>query len=196
MNRKVKVKICGVCSTEIASAAARLGADYVGIVFAEGSPRRVVEDVAKEIAACVARLGNSTRTVGVFTSPCVEEIARRAAKIGLDVVQLHRIATWDEVAYLRSAGFEVWTLAGGATADAVLFDSSHGDGETVLRKGDFLSVLAGGISTENLVEVMASGADVIDLSGSLECRPGIKTVEKIEEFFMKLKEIEDVENAQ
>lgn len=195
MNGKVKVKICGVSTGEVAAAAVRLGADYIGIVLAEGSPRMVTDEVAGEIVACVARLDTSARVAGVFTLPPVEEIARRAAKIGLDIVQLHRIATLDEITYLRSAGFEVWTLAGGAEADAMLFDSSHGDGGTRLRKGCFLSVLAGGISSENLAEAIASGADVIDLSGSLESSPGVKAVEKIDEFFKKLKEIENAENA-
>ena len=84
---------------------------------------------------------------------------------------------------LKALGYEVWTLAGGAEGDALLFDSSHGDGERTLRKGPFKSVLAGGISAANIGAALASGADVIDVSGSLESSRGVKSIERLKEFF-------------
>lgn len=39
-----KIKICGVNDTDFAAEAERLGADYLGFVFAESSPRQVTAD--------------------------------------------------------------------------------------------------------------------------------------------------------
>ena len=174
------IKVCGVNDAAFAAEAERLGADYLGLIFAEGSPRRVgVSDVVR----IRARLSGRARCVGVFTTATAPEILGVVRACGLDVVQLHRRATREDVAALRSAGLEVWTLAGGAAGDAVLFDSSHGDGETTLRRGAFRTVLAGGVSAENLSAFVARRPDVIDVSGSLETSPGVKSVDRLRAFF-------------
>ena len=45
-------------------------------------------------------------------------------------------------------------VAGGAEADGLLFDSSHGDGETKFRRGPWKTILAGGISQDNLASAL------------------------------------------
>ena len=181
-----KVKICGVNDAGFAREAERLGADYVGVIFAEGSPRRVTLEGAREI---VSALAGRARAVGVFVSAPPDEIAATARAAGIGVVQLHRRASQEDVDRLRAQGFEVWALAGGAAADALLFDSSHGDGETLLRRGPWKTVLAGGIGADNLAEAIRSGADVIDASGSLETAPGVKSVRRLEDFMAEFSRI-------
>ena len=172
-----KVKICGVNNGDFAVAAERLGADYLGFVFAETSPRRVDAALAKAI---IARLSGRARKVGVYVRfPDLAE----AKALGLDVIQLHYRASAGEVAKVKAAGFECWALAGGAVADALLFDKSHGDGETALKAVPCKRVLAGGIGANNLGAALTSGADILDLSGSLESSPGIKSLRLLEEFF-------------
>lgn len=180
------VKVCGVNEAAFARRAEELGADFLGLIFAEGSPRRVSPE---EAAGIVAGLSGRARTVGVFTTAGAEEIRAVAKTVGFRIVQLHRRASAEDVSALRSAGFEVWTLAGGAPGDAVLFDSSHGDGETDLRQGAYRSVLAGGISAANVDAALASGADVIDVSGSLESSKGVKSIVRLEEFFVRLADL-------
>ena len=63
----------------------------------------------------------------------------------------------------------------------MLFDSSHGDGETVLRKGDYKGILAGGISVDNLA-VACLAEPVIDVSGSLESSRGVKSIPLLRAF--------------
>ena len=175
-----EIKICGVNDVDFAVEAERLGADYLGFIFAEESPRRVT---AAFVLAAARRLKGTSRRVGVFTETPIPEIVGQARACGLKIVQLHRRASVQEVAELRANGFEVWTLAGGAAGDAVLFDASHGDGETTLRKGPFKAVLAGGISADTVERALESGADVIDVSGSLERSRGVKSVERLRGFF-------------
>lgn len=175
-----EIKICGINDGDFAVAAERLGADYLGFIFAEASPRRVDAALARAI---IARLSGKVRKVGVYVR--FPDLA--AAKvIGLDVIQLHYRATAEEVAKVKAAGFECWALAGGAVADALLFDHSHGDGETVLKAVPCKRVLAGGIGVKNLSAALASGADILDLSGSLEVAPGVKSLRLLKEFFAAL----------
>ncbi len=185
--RRPAVKICGVNDSAFAVRAAELGADYIGLIFAERSPRRVSPDAAGTILAALATLPPPRpQPVGVFTTGTPGEIASVANDLGLRIVQLHRRASEADVADLRGRGFEVWTLAGGAPGDAFLFDSSHGDGETTLRRGPWRTVLAGGIGVSNLDAALSSGADVIDVSGSLESSPGRKSITMLESFFTRL----------
>ncbi|MGN0845550.1 MAG: hypothetical protein ACI4QT_10085 [Kiritimatiellia bacterium] len=176
----MKLKICGINDIAIAREAEALGADYLGFIFVPGTPRAVTASQASEI---VRALSHCARLVGVFTKSPVEEILDTMKTVGLDVVQLHRRAGAEDVRRLRGAGYEVWTLAGGAPGDGVLFDSSHGDGDRVLRRGDWKTILAGGISIGNLSEAMQSGADILDVSGSLEDAPGVKTLARLRAFF-------------
>lgn len=173
------LKVCGVSDAAFAVAAEARGVDYLGFIFAEGSPRRVTPD---EAAAITSRLSGASRRVGVFVRETPEEIVSVMRHAGLDVVQLHRRASAADVDALHAAGYEVWTLAGGAPGDAVLFDSSHGDGETAFRRGPWRTVLAGGVSAANVAAALALGSDVIDVSGSLETSPGRKDVSLLDEF--------------
>lgn len=174
----MKIKICGINDVTFAAEAERLGVDYLGFIFASSSPRYVTVDQAKAI---VAGLNGHAIRVGVFVRQTTAEIIDVMTSVGLQVVQLHRRASGDDVLALRNAGYEVWTLAGGAPGDGVLFDSSHGDGETVLRPGDYKTILAGGLSAANLQEAIATGADVLDFNSSLETSPGVKSLDRLHE---------------
>ena len=185
MASRPAIKVCGVNDSAFAAEAERLGADYLGFIFAEGRPRRVtVPDVVRIRASLTGR----ARCVGVFTTAAVPEVLQTAHACGLQIVQFHRRATAADVAALRREGLEVWTLAGGAAGDAVLFDSSHGDGETQLRRGAFKAVLAGGVSAANLSAFLAQRPDVLDVSGSLESARGVKSIARGRQFFAALED--------
>ncbi len=62
MNR-TRIKICGITSLELAKAAVDAGADAIGLVFAEKSPRRITIDIAAEI---LEFLPPFVTAVGVF----------------------------------------------------------------------------------------------------------------------------------
>ena len=186
-----RLKICGINDVEFARAADAAGADYLGFIFEVSSPRCVTEHQAAEIAG---ELSQRVRKVGVFVRQPVEEIVETMQLAGLDVVQLHRVATEEEVAALWEAGFETWTLDGGADGDAVVIDSPRGGGsgtrsdwsrvEAAHERG-VRAVLAGGLGTDNLAEAAATGADVLDVNSSLETAPGVKSIERLNELFAR-----------
>ena len=79
------VKICANTCLEDAKAAADLGADALGFVFAE-SKRRVT---AEQVAAIAPHLPSGVERVGVFAGHSAEEIAAAVRLAGLSAVQLH-----------------------------------------------------------------------------------------------------------
>ena len=81
----VRIKICGITNKEDALAAAHLGADAVGFVFAT-SPRKVSAENAREI---VKTLPPFVKTVGVFVDEDPEKVLSIAAMCGLDILQFH-----------------------------------------------------------------------------------------------------------
>ena len=80
-----EIKFCGMTRPEDALQAVELGARYVGVVFAE-SPRQLTDDAARVV---LERVPLNISRVGVFGDVKPEQIAARAEKLGLDVVQLH-----------------------------------------------------------------------------------------------------------
>ena len=113
-----RIKVCGVADAAFAAEAARRGVDYLGLIFAEGSPRRVTTEKAREIVAHVrpdagaASAKPPPRFVGVFVRHAPAEIVDVAFRVGLDVVQLHGDYDDSAVAMLKVRGFEVWRLFG------------------------------------------------------------------------------------
>jgi phosphoribosylanthranilate isomerase len=81
----VEIKFCGLTRPEDAAQAAALGARYVGVIFAE-SLRQVTDADAARVLEPVPM--NISR-VGVFGDTKPEQIAERAQRMNLDVVQLH-----------------------------------------------------------------------------------------------------------
>lgn len=179
----MKIKVCGANDAVFAAEAVRLGVDYLGFIFEPSSPRYVTVEKASEIVSSLdASLRRRVRLVGVFVRETPDEITETMRRVGLDVVQLHRRATGEDVAALKAAGYEVWTLAGGAEGDGVLFDSSHGDGDTAFRTGGFKSILAGRIGVENVANALALKPDIIDVNSSIETQPGVKSTIQLAAF--------------
>ena len=172
----MKIKVCGTNDAMFAAEAVRLGVDYLGFIFEPSSPRYVtVEKVTEIVSSLDASLRRRVRLVGVFVRETPAQIIETMRRAGLDVVQLHRRASSEDVAALKHAGYEVWTLAGGAEGDGVLFDSSHGDGDTAFRNGNYKSIIAGRIGVENVADALALKPDIIDVNSSIETQPGVKS---------------------
>lgn len=82
----VKIKICGITNLEDALAAAEYGADAIGFVFHNKSPRVVTPQIAKDI---VSALPPFVTTVGVFVDERPSEIEKIVSYAGLNIAQLH-----------------------------------------------------------------------------------------------------------
>ena len=83
---KVKVKICGITNLEDALAAVEAGADALGFVLYEGSPRRIV---LRDVRSIVSKLPPFVAKVGVFVNAAPQAVAQAVAEAGLDTLQFH-----------------------------------------------------------------------------------------------------------
>jgi len=183
-----KLKVCGVNDAGFAAEAARLGVDYIGLIFAAKSPRRVTLGDVKAIRAAAP----GPKFVGVFTDTSVEVVARIVEAVPLDVVQLHGPYEDGDIELLRRLApptLEVWRLFGACAGaeDAVLLDGRDGartggtgklaDWSLVpeLKRRGLKVVLAGGLGPDNVAAAARTGVDVIDVNSSLESSPGVKS---------------------
>ncbi len=195
----MKVKICGVTHPEDALHAASCGADFIGIIFAKKSKRRVSIAQAQAIAKA-ARQGGA-ETVGVFVDETLEDIVSACKESGINIVQLHgkgaqkclsQLLPMFTVIYAVTPN-EVHTLPNHVT---LLVDSSNpGSGECLdwkafLPPKDIPWILAGGLKPDNVAEAIRilhpHGVDVasgVEMQGSTRKDPFI-----VEAFITKSKE--------
>lgn len=80
------VKVCGVTRPEDADLAVALGADLLGLNFYPPSPRCLTVEAARAVAAAVA---GRALLAGVFVDRPRAEVEEIAARVGLDLIQLH-----------------------------------------------------------------------------------------------------------
>ncbi len=140
------VKICGISEPRHARAAAALGADFVGMVFAP-SRRQVTLGQGKRIAAALgkgehcpplrptteaveaalsAQGGRRPLLVGVFADQDADTINDIAVECGLDLVQLSGSEPWEMVALLSRPALKCMKVRTGQTAEEVLAATGQG----------------------------------------------------------------------
>ena len=83
---RTRVKICGITRIEDAVAAARAGADAIGLVFWSGTPRRVSFDQARAIVQGVPAF---VTVVGLFVDPAPAAVRAALDAVPLDLLQFH-----------------------------------------------------------------------------------------------------------
>jgi phosphoribosylanthranilate isomerase len=83
---RTRNKICGITRVDDGLAAARAGADAIGVVFWRGTPRCVELAQAHAIARALPPF---VGVVGLFVDPTADEVARALAALPLDLLQFH-----------------------------------------------------------------------------------------------------------
>jgi len=189
----MKVKICGVTHPDDALYAARLGADYVGIIFSPQSKRQVLQKEAKAIAQS-ARQGGA-EPVGVFVDESLEEIIECCTAAEIGTIQLHGPRAQECLLDLQGRYSIIYSIPVGADGavssehplpvnGTLLFDGlKGGSGKTFdwsafsPPEGRFY-LLAGGLNPDNVKEAIdllaPGGVDVssgVELAGSIRKDP-------------------------
>ncbi|EGF07182.1 phosphoribosylanthranilate isomerase [Neisseria bacilliformis ATCC BAA-1200] len=207
MPAKIRTKICGITRPEDAAAAARLGADAVGLVFYPQSKRAVTPAQAAQI---VAALPPFVSAVALFVNESADNIRAVLRQVPIDTIQFH--GDEDDAfccqfarPYLKAVRVrhaeDIRTASSRfPNARAILFDAYHpqaygGTGQSfdwtlLARYTGKPWILAGGLTPENAAEaVRISGAAAVDVSGGVESAAGIKDAAKIAAFLRSVEAV-------
>jgi phosphoribosylanthranilate isomerase len=195
----LRVKICGITSLDDALWATEAGADALGLIFVEGTPRYVTPAAA---AAIVAGLPPFVCPVGVFWDHAPTHVAAIVAECGLGAVQLHgaeppEVVAATPVPVLKS--IKLRDAQDLAQLDrykpaAFLLDSparwSEGEARvpiswTLAREATSRGrvILAGGLTPETVSEAVRTARPWgVDVNSGVEASPGRKDPAKVERF--------------
>jgi phosphoribosylanthranilate isomerase len=195
-----KVKICGITNLADGLVAAEAGAEALGFVFWEGSPRQVSLEVA---AGIIRALPSFIVKVGVFVNAPTDLVHQAIGECGLNLLQFHgdeppdyclqfglmsmkafRIRDAESLRALPAYRTDAWLL------DAFSADRPGGTGE---RFNWDLAVqardlgrpifLAGGLTPENVGEAVRKVQPyAVDVSSGVETSPGKKDPTKVKAF--------------
>jgi len=195
-----QVKICGVTSVEDAFMAAEAGADMIGLMFYDKSPRHISLPVAAEIAHAVPSL---VLRVGVFVDPTEELVRSAIAECGLGLLQFHGNETSDfctqfglmSVKAIRIRDESSLSALANYHTDAFLLDaySAAAFGGTGEKFNWDLAVeaqkfgrpifLAGGLTPANVAAAVKQVQPfAVDVSSGVESAPGKKDPVKVRAF--------------
>lgn len=190
--RRTRVKICGLTTESDVRAAAELGADAIGLVFYDRSPRAVEVDQARRL---IDALPPFVTGVGLFVDPDPDYVRSVLTAVPLELLQFHG----DEPPDLCAAFGRPWIKAVRMRpgTDLATMESRYRDARGLLldtydagsaggtgRRFDWnlipgwiapRVVLAGGLCPDNVAEaVRRVGPWGVDVSGGVESAKGIK----------------------
>ncbi len=200
---RTRVKICGITRAEDAQAAARAGADAIGLVFYPPSPRFLSLEQARRIREALPPFVSA---VALFVNASHDEVARVVDDVRPDLLQFHGEETpqycagfgmpyvkacrvrpgVDLLEYLRP-----FSSACGWLADA--FVEGYGgagtrfDWSIVPAQRDRPLILSGGLALDNVGEAIRRVRPWgVDVSSGVESAKGIKDAAKIAAFIAEV----------
>jgi phosphoribosylanthranilate isomerase len=208
---RTRIKICGITRVEDALAAARHGADAIGLVMHREAKRHVTIAQARQV---IAALPPFVTPVALFVDAPTQEIVETARELGVRHVQLHGHELPDEIAPLaplrvikavrvtRMGLRDVvrrWRGVADNLVGIVLETASAkgGGGTGVANDWDFIEaatkagdlkglpniIAAGGLTPETVADVVRRIQPwAVDVSSGVEISLGIKSESKIEAF--------------
>lgn len=210
---RTKIKVCGITNLEDARFAAGALVDYLGFIFYKKSPRYIEPGEAGAIINWI----EGPKKVGVFVNESIDDLNSIAKQTGLDYVQLHgdespeycelvekpiiKVIHIEEetVNYLLKHQIEQYA----EVADYLLFDTKidglwGGTGKSfdwsVITDMDINIpfFLSGGLNSDNIKEAIETVQSyAVDVSSSLEQKPGLKDFSKIEAFMDEIRSLRE-----
>lgn len=203
-----RVKICGITRVEDALAADRNGADAIGLVFYERSPRHVGVAQAKQLAGALPPF---VTIVGLFVNAEAAFVREVLANVPLDLLQFHGDETPEYCAqfnkpFLKAirvkAGVNLLQCASDFRGARGLLLDAHVEGipggtgtafDWALIPVDLPLpvILSGGLDAGNAAAAIEQVRPyALDVSSGVETSKGIKDAAKIAAFINEVKHID------
>lgn len=197
------VKICGITRLEDGLAAIGAGADWLGFIRWDGSPRhRPLNDCASLVRELRAKAERAFEAIGVYVDAEAALIREEVEAIGFDRVQLHGAETLEFAQSLPVPAIKAIKIRDAASIEAAeaypgldlltdtadpLLPGGTGKSYDVQLLADLTArrrvIVAGGLSAANIGRVIeALHPHGVDVSSGVEDAPGIKNPREIEEF--------------
>jgi phosphoribosylanthranilate isomerase len=205
---ETRVKICGITSVTDGQAAVEAGADAIGFIFYEKSPRYVALETAAEISKSLPPF---VMRVGVFVNAPEEFVTRAIADCGLTMLQFHGDETPEFCTQFGLMSMKAFRMHGPETleelpkyeTDAYLLDAYSsttlgGSGEKFnwdlaveAQKCGKPIFLAGGLTPGNVADAIRKVRPFgVDVSSGVERTPGKKDHEKVKAFIAAARSVE------
>ncbi|MCF6309998.1 MAG: phosphoribosylanthranilate isomerase [Sulfurimonas sp.] len=189
----MRCKICGITSYEDAMVAIKAGADALGFVFYEKSPRYISPSDAKEI---ITKLPPFIEKVGLFVNVDAQIINSYIQESGCTLAQLHFKAS--DGLYEQLFVPYIKVVRAKEAKDILMFSNEYrlvdayceaygGTGKRLniewFKDIDCSKIiLAGGLDPQNVASLKEYGFFGVDVSSGVEISHGIKNAEKVKEF--------------
>ena len=196
----MKVKICGITSLKDALHAVACGADALGFVFYDKSPRYISPLDAKEI---ISDLPPFVERVGLFVNESIETINAVCEQANISTAQIHFEVDKNFLEEVSEKTLPV--IRAKSSEDIQIFSDKYrlvdaycegygGMGKRLnLEWFEGLDcskiILAGGLTPENVSEVKAFGFYGVDVSSGVELSQGKKDPIKVKEFIANAKSL-------
>ena len=201
----VRVKICGITSPEQALMAQQSGADAIGLVIYEKSPRYVDIEQAANIRAVISQ---STLAIALLVNPSESLVKQVISEVKPDYIQFHGDETAEfchqfNVPFIRAVrmreGLDIeaevaaYKAEGGFLFDAWNDDLYGGTGHSfdwsrLPDSADYKLILAGGLNQSNVAQAVSiTNPYMVDVSGGVEASPGVKDPVKVKAFITQAK---------
>jgi len=200
-----RVKICGITRAEDALVAVHCGADAIGLVLYQLSPRHVSIEQAAQLAVSLPPFVSA---VGLFVNAEASFVREVLTHVPLDLLQFHGEETPEYCTqfgkpYLKAirvkAGMDLLQCASRFhTAKALLLDAHvegiHGgtgtcfDWALIPGQLPLPVILSGGLHAGNVAEAIKKVRPyAVDVSSGVEAAKGIKDEAKIARFMQEVK---------
>jgi len=196
----MRVKICGITNLSDALHAVECGADALGFVFYDKSPRYITPEDAKNI---IDQLPPFVERVGLFVNDDVETIDTICKYSNISLAQIHfevdeeflDSISFKSLPVIRAKSQEDIYKFSGKYCLIDAFCEAYGGAGKRLNLEWFEGIdcskiiLAGGLTPENISEVKKYGFYAVDISSGVEFEKGKKDPKKVEQFIANAKSI-------
>lgn len=209
----ISVKVCGITEAKDARFALELGADKLGFITYEKSPRKIdfekIENIKSELSL------DGKKMVAVEVEPTIEHL-KKIMDQGFGVFQLHfsydlsrdLIGQWSQLVGAENLWLaprlpmgvsfpeDLFSYSKTFLIDAYSESKFGGTGE----RSDWESfsalqhsfstkkwVLAGGLSQDNIrLAIKSTNAEIVDVNSGVERSPGVKDHGKLKKLFSEI----------